>query len=163
NQSGALMVGRYLGMEAVGFYMLPSRLLQQAIDAVSRIGMVTRSNAAELSATARRDATIALGMYSNRYSLTLFMPLACYLLVYGTLLIDRWLGKLMADRSGPLLPVFLLCYALVLAAQFNSSSLLFGVGRHGGYARGLMVEAVVYVLALYWAVPRFGILGAAWT
>jgi O-antigen/teichoic acid export membrane protein len=162
NQSGALMVGRYLGMEAVGFYMLPSRLLQQAIDAVSRIGMVTRSNAAELTATARREATIALGIYSNRYSLTLFMPLACYLLVYGRILIDRWLGGLMADRSAPLLPIFLLAYALVLAAQFNSSSLLFGVGRHGGYARGLVVEAILYLGALYWVTPRYGILGAAW-
>src|SRR5215475_8583192 len=156
------MVGRYLGMEAVGFYMLPSRLLQQAIDAISRIGMVTRSNAAELTATSRRDATIALGMYSNRYSLTLFMPFACFLLVYGHILIDKWLGPVMANQSAPLLPIFLLCYALVLAAQFNSSSLLFGVGRHGGYARALVVEAIVYVAALYLVVPRFGIVGAAW-
>jgi O-antigen/teichoic acid export membrane protein len=162
NQSGALMVSRYLGMEAVGFYMLPSRILQQAIDAVCRVGVVTRSNAAELTATARRDATIALGVYSNRYSLTLFMPLACYLLVYGTILIDRWLGWLMAERSGPLLPIFLLSYSLVLAAQFNSSALLFGVGRHGGYARGLAVEAALYLTALFLVVPRFGVFGAAW-
>ncbi len=68
----------------------------------------------------------------------------------------------MVARSAPLLPVFLLSYALVLAAQFSSSSLLYGVGRHGGYARGLVVEAVLYVTALMWVVPRFGILGAAW-
>src|SRR5204863_1088796 len=117
------------------------------IDAVSRIGMVTRSNAAELTATARRDATISLGIYSNRYSLTLFMPLVCYLLVYGRPLILRWVGPKMAEQSAPLLPIFLLAYALVLAAQFNSSAVLFGVGRHGGYARALVVEAVLYVPA----------------
>ena len=153
--------GPLSGESAVGFYLQPTKLLEQAIDAVSRIGMVTRSSAAELSVTARREATIALGIYSNRYSLTLFMPLACYLLVYGRELIFKWLGPEMAERSAPLLPVFILSYSLVLAAQFNSSSLLFGVNRHGGYARGLVVESVLYIAALAWAVPRYGI-AAAW-
>ena len=121
--------------------------------------MVTRASAAELSATARRDATVSLGIYSNRYSLTLFMPLACFLLVYGRLLILRWLGGEMAERSAPLLPIFLLSYGLVLAAQFNSSSLLFGVGRHGRYAIALTIEAAAYLAALMWAIPRYGIWG----
>jgi O-antigen/teichoic acid export membrane protein len=161
-QGGPLMVGHSLGETAVGFYGLPSKLLLQAIDAVSRIGMVTRSSAAELSVTGRRESVIALGVYSNRYSLTLFMPLACFLLIWGRALILRWVGQQMAENSGPLLPVFLLSYALVLAAQFNSSSLLFGVGSHGGYARGLVMEAVCYIGALVVVVPRYGILGAAW-
>jgi O-antigen/teichoic acid export membrane protein len=162
NSGGPIMVGHYLTQTAVGFYMLPSRLLQQAIDAVSRIGIVTRSNAAELSAGARRDDTISLGIYSNRYSLTLFMPLACFLLVYGRAVILRWVGSDMAAGSGPLLPIFLLSYSLVLAAQFNSSALLFGVGRHGGYARGLLVEGLLYIAGLAWVVPRYGIWGATW-
>jgi O-antigen/teichoic acid export membrane protein len=161
-QSGNTSVGHYLGQTAVGYYGLPFRLMQQAIDAVSRVGMITRSNAAELSATGRRDSVISLGIYSNRYSLTLFTPLACYLLVYGHALILRYMNADMADHSAPLLPVFLLSSGLVLAAQFNSSSLLFGVNAHGNYARGLVVEAVCYVAALVWVVPRYGILGAAW-
>jgi len=163
NQSGPVMVAHFLGEGPVGFFTLPIKLLQQAYDAVSRIGMVTRSNAAELSARAQREAQISLGIYSNRYSLTLFLPLACYLLIYGYAVIERWMGEKMAAHAGPLLPIFLLSYSLVLAAQFNSSSLLFGVGKHGGYARALVVEAVCYVAALYWVVPRYGILGAAWT
>jgi O-antigen/teichoic acid export membrane protein len=162
NNGGPILVGHYLGQSAVGFYMLPSKLLQQATDAVSRIGMVTRSNAAELSVTARRDATVSLGIYSNRYSLTLFMPLACFLLVYGRTVIQRWVGWEMAERSAPLLPIFLLSYALVMAAQFNSSSLLFGVGRHGGYALALVIEAAAYIATLVWVVPRYGIWGTAW-
>jgi O-antigen/teichoic acid export membrane protein len=161
-QGGPLTIGHWLGDTAVGFYGLPSRLLLQAIDAVSRIGLVTRSSAAELSVTGQRESVIALGVYSNRYSLTLFMPLACFMLIWGRALIRVWVGPQMADNSGPLLPVFLLSYALVLAAQFNSSSLLFGVGSHGGYARGLVVEAVCYIGALWIVVPRYGIMGAAW-
>lgn len=163
-QSGTLTVGHYLGEASVGYFGLPSRMLQQAADIVSRIGMVTRSSAAELTATAKRAETIALGVYANRYSLTLFLPLAAFLLVYGRPLLQRWVhNTTMVEHSAPLLPIFLLSYSLVLAAQFSSSSLLYGVGRHGGYARGVMVEALAYLGTLLWVVPRYGILGAAWS
>ena len=162
NQSGPIMVAHFLGEGAVGFYTLPAKLLQQAYDAVSRIGMVTRSNAAELSVTAQREAQISLGIYSNRYSLTLFLPLACFLLVYGRTGHRTWMGASDGGSAGPLLPIFLLSYSLVLAAQFNSSSLLFGVGRHGGYASGLVVEAVSVRRRVGLDVPRYGIWGAAW-
>jgi O-antigen/teichoic acid export membrane protein len=162
-QSGVLTVGHYLGEASVGYFGLPSRMLQQVADVISRVGMVTRSSAAELTATSRREETISLGVYANRYSLTLFMPLAVFMLVYGRPLLMRWVhNATMVANSAPLLPVFLLSYSLVLAAQFSSSSLLYGVGRHGGYARGLVVEAVLYVGSLMWVVPRYGILGAAW-
>jgi O-antigen/teichoic acid export membrane protein len=163
NQSGTTSVSHYLGQTSVGYYGLPLRLIQQAIDAVSRIGMVTRSNAAELSATGKRESVISLGVYSNRYSLTLFMPLACFLAVYAYPLIARWMSPEMASHSTPLMPVFLAAYAFVLAGQFNSSSLLYGVSAHGKYARALVVEAICYLGALVVVVPRYGILGAAWT
>jgi O-antigen/teichoic acid export membrane protein len=162
-QSGTQAVSSNLGQTMVGYYGVPLKFLQQAIDAVSRIGMVTRSSAAELTAMGRRESVIALGVYSNRYSLTLFTPLACFLLVYGHPLISRWMNATVAEYSAPLLPVFLLSYGLVLAGQFNSSSLLFGVNAHGKYARALVIEAALYVGALVYVVPRYGILGAAWT
>ena len=161
NQSGTVMIGHYLSEASVGFYVLPSRLLQNAVDAVSRIAIVTRSSAAELSAIGRRDEALKLGVYSNRYSLTLFMPLVVFLSIYGRALILRWVGPQMAEHSAPLLPVFLVSNALVLAAQFNSSSLLYGLGAHGGYARGMILEAFAYLAALVWVTPRYGIFGVA--
>jgi len=162
NQSGTVMIGHYLSGAAVGFYVLPSKLLQNAVDTVSRIALVTRSTAAELTATGDRDATLALGIYSNRYSLALFMPLVVFLAVYGHALILRWVGPQMAEHSAPLLPAFLLSNALVLAAQFNSSSLLYGLSAHGGYARAMIVEAILYLAALVWVIPRYDMLGVAW-
>jgi O-antigen/teichoic acid export membrane protein len=102
-----------------------------------------------------------LGIYANRYCLTLFLPLAVFLAVYGRPLLVRWVGEAFAAHSAPLLPVFLAGYTLVQAAQYNSGSILFGLNKHGGYARGLAVEAVLYVSGLVWVVPRYGILGAA--
>ena len=110
-----MLIGHYQPPAYVGFYTLPSRILQYAGDAVSRVGGVTRSSAAELSAMGRKEAVWKLGVYSNRYSLTLFMPLVIVLLLYGRDLILRWVGPLFALNSAPLLPVFLISTSLVLA------------------------------------------------
>lgn len=161
NQSGTVLIGHYEPTQFAGFYALPSKILQYAVDAVSRLAMVTRSSAAELSELGKKEAVLKLGIYSNRYSLTLFMPLVVLLLVYGRELILRWVGPVFAVYSAPLLPVFVVSTALVLAGQFNSSALLYGLSLHGGYARGLVVEAVLNVAGMILVIPRYGILGAA--
>ena len=161
NQSGPVLIGHFLPAAFVGFFALPARLLQYAVDAVSRIGIVTRSSAADLRARGLHEDVVRLGIYSNRYSFTLFAPIAIALLVYGKEVIRLWVGPEFALRSAPLLPVFLLANGFVLAGQFNSSSILFGINRHGGYARGLLLEGILNVAGLWLVIPRFGILGAA--
>jgi O-antigen/teichoic acid export membrane protein len=161
NQSGTVLIGHFEPTQFAGFYALPSKILQYAVDAVSRLALVTRSSAAELSELGNTEAVLKLGIYSNRYSLTLFMPLVVLLLVYGRELILRWVGPTFAEHSAPLLPVFVVSTALVLAGQFNSSALLYGLSLHGGYARGLVVEALLNVAGMIVVIPRYGILGAA--
>ena len=165
-QSGPVLIGHYEATEFVGFYTLPSRILQYAGDAVSKVGLVTRSSAAELSATGKKDTVVKLGVYANRYSLTLFMPLAVLLAVYGRELILRWVGPVFATYSAPLLPVFVVSTSLVLAGQFTNAlgieaDPLYGLGQHGGYARAVMVEAALNVTGMILVIPRYGILGAA--
>ena len=67
----------------------------------------------------------------------------------------------MNDLLNNLLPVFLVSTTLVLAGQFNSSSLLYGMSRHGGYARGVLLEALLNVTGMILVIPRYGIMGAA--
>ncbi len=162
NQGSAILIGHFLPTAFVGYFSLPQRLLQYAYEAVSRIGMVTRSSSAEMHASGRREDVIKLGIYSNRYSFTLFMPLVLALLLYGRELIDLWIGAEFAARSGPLLPIMTVATAFALAGQFNSSAILYGLGEHGGYARGVLIEAVLNVSAMIVVIPRYGILGAAW-
>src|SRR5437868_6534571 len=148
NQSAPVLIGHYLPASFVGFYALPARLLQYAVEAVSRIGMVTRSSAAELEASGRRDDVLKLGIYSNRYSFTLFVPFVMVLLVYGRELIQLWVGAEFAANSAPLLPILAVSMTVALAGQYNSSSLLFGLSKHGPYGRGLLIEAAISVTGM---------------
>ena len=74
----------------VGFYTFPSRLLSYSVEAVTRIGFVTRSNVVEMQTKGDEKAVYSLGIYLNRYCVTLFLPLVIFLMVYGKELLHRW-------------------------------------------------------------------------
>jgi O-antigen/teichoic acid export membrane protein len=161
NQTTPILIGRYTSMANVGFFSLPMRILQYAVDAVSRVGLVTRSNAADREASGRKASVWELGIYSNRYCFTLFAPLSIFLMLYGKELFRVWMTPAYAEKSGPLLPIMVPAIAIVMAGQYNSSAILFGLGAHQRYAYGLMVEAALNVVGMLIVIPRFGILGAA--
>jgi O-antigen/teichoic acid export membrane protein len=163
NQSAPLLIGHFLNAAFVAFYNVPVRLLQYTGDAVDRIGLITSSNSAELAAHGDTDAISRLGIYINRYCLTLFLPVAVFLLFYGRQVIEVWIRKPdFVAMSAPLLPALLLGTTFAIAAQVNSSAILYGLAKHRGYARGLLAEGVALAVSLYFVVPRFGIPGAAW-
>ena len=161
-QSPSLVIGHLHGGADVGYYNLPLRILTYAADAVSRVGIVVAAQAAELTAKGRLDVLAKLGIYANRYCFVLYMPLVLMVLVYGREMIDLWVGQNYVVHSAALLPILLLGAAMGMAGQFSSSTILFGMGKHRGYAHALMAEAVANVLGMMLVVPRFGLVGAAW-
>ncbi len=162
NETVTVLIGLFRPAAFIGYYNLPVRLLQYSAEAVSRVGIVTSPSAAEMAAKGELGSVARLGVYVNRYCLALFLPFAIVLWVYGRELITLWIGAEFAAYSAPLLPVLVLASAFAMAGQFNSGSILYGLGKHSGYARGLLVEAALSFALLLIVIPRYGILGAAW-
>jgi len=162
NQGPPILIGHFLPTEFVGFYNLPVRLLQYTVEFISRIGVVTNVNAAALAAREESQPLAKLAEYSNRYCLAIFMPLAILLGIYGGQFFRLWIGPQGAAQAAPLLPILLVGYVLAVVAQFSSSMLLLGLGKHQRYAKGLFAEAVIAVAALWVVIPRWGIIGVAW-
>ena len=81
----------------------PRNLIQAVIALVHRLGLVTTARTAALVAHRQRDAIVRLGIYSNRYSLVVFMPAAIFLAVYGDAVFHLWLTPEFAAQSAPLL------------------------------------------------------------
>jgi O-antigen/teichoic acid export membrane protein len=161
NQSAPLFIGHFLPPASVGYYALPNRLLQYTGDAVGRAGIITNSNTAELQARGDTATLPQLAIFTNRYSVVLFMPLALLLWTYGAPIFRLWVPSI-AQYSAPLLPILLTGYMIAIVGQFSSAMLLQGLGRHQHYARGLLAEAILSLCAFAWIIPRYGILGAAW-
>ena len=162
NQAAPLIVAHFLPTAFVGYFLLPTRLLRYSVDMVCKVGYVTGSNAAEMAARREYDQVYRMGVYVNRYCYALFAPAALALCVYGTELLKVWINPEFALHSGPVVPVIAVATTLGIAAQFNSSSILYGLGRHQMYAYSLLAEAVLSSAAAWIVTPRYGIVGAAW-
>jgi O-antigen/teichoic acid export membrane protein len=161
NQAPPLLIGHFQPADYVGFFNLPVRLLQYTGEAVGRIGIITNASSAELAAKRETGALSQLAVYTNRYCVLLFMPLAMVFWTHGARFFQLWVPKA-AAYSAPLLPILLTAYVIAVIGQFSSSMLLMGLARYQWYARGLMVEAVLSFAGLLYAIPRWGIIGAAW-
>jgi O-antigen/teichoic acid export membrane protein len=148
-----VIVGFALPVAYVGYYNLPRRLLQSVLDLVHRMGSVTTARSAELAARDDRAGLVRLAVQANRYGLVVFMPATIFLWLFGEPVFRVWLTPQVAAISSPLLPVFLLGVVFADASQFNSSSMLYGLGRHRVFgflllAEGLVSSALVYYFAL---------------
>lgn len=162
NQGAPVLIGHFRPAAFVGFYNLPVRLLQYTVELVGRIGIVTNTNAAELAARDRTESLQGLAVYTNRYCLTIFMPLAILLWTHGPQLLTFWVGAQFASHSAAVLPILVAGYVVGVVGQFSAGMLLQGLGKHQRYARSLLVEAVAALVLLVIAIPRWGIIGAAW-
>ncbi len=161
NQGPPVLVAHFMEAQFVGFFQIPVRLLQYTSEAVGRIGVITNSSAAELVARGELKPLSQLAVFTNRYCVTLFMPLAIVLATHGTRFFELWVPKA-AAASAPLLLPILIGYMIAFVGQFSSSMLLMGLARYQWYARGLLAEAFLGLAAMIYVIPRHGILGAAW-
>jgi O-antigen/teichoic acid export membrane protein len=160
NQGLPSIIAYLMPTKSVAYYMVPLRIMDYAMDGVGRVGMVTTPNAAELMAKDRQSEIAQLGLYANRYCFCLFLPIVSILLVYGYEVYSLWVDPSFAAASGYLLPVMLIGHAAV-SGQFNSISILFGMGRHKIYSRCLLAEALITAGGMFYVLPRFGLYGGA--
>ena len=157
-----LVIGYLLTPRYVTYWAIPVKMMEYAFDAIGRIGMVTTPASAEFAARGERERLQELGVYTNRYCMALFAPYAAFLLVYGQQVYILWSHKpSVVANGGFLIPILLLGYCAV-AGQFNSASILHGLGRHQTYVRFMLVESLLVVAGLFFTLPRYGLAGAAW-
>jgi O-antigen/teichoic acid export membrane protein len=161
NQGAPLMIGYFLPAKFVGYYAAPSRLLDYCVDGIGRIGMVSNPNAAQFVAQDDHHRLINLSVITNRYGLAIFLPVSIFLIVYGPALLSIWINPTFANASSGVLVALVIGITLGQAGQYNSGSILFGMGRHQAYSRALVVEALVVMGGIALAIPRFGVTGAA--
>jgi O-antigen/teichoic acid export membrane protein len=161
-QAPAVLIGHFLPAEFVGYFAVSSRLIEVSIDVTEQVIAVSTSNTAELAAHGEMGSIARLGVLINRYCLTAFLPIGVILWTYRAEVIHAWIRKaIYVSESAPLVPLFVLGAVFALVGQSNAPSILYGLGMHRGYARGLLVEACASIASLFYVIPRYGIWGAA--
>ncbi len=161
DQTPSLLIGYFRRAADVGYYNFPLRAIQYVSQAITNVGVVALPHAASLAAEGRLDKVASLGIYANRYCLSLFMPLAVFLTVYGTELFAIWVTPEFARNAVYLLPPLIAGFGLGQAAQFCTGSILFGLGEQKMYARAIVGEAAASIVFMVVVIPRYGVYGAA--
>lgn len=156
------VLGYTRGPEEVAFFALPFRLLMYTAEMFAKVADVTSSVTAAYDETRKRDELWRLVIMTNRHCFTLFMPVAIFLMVFGTPLLRVYMTPEFADRSGPLVPILVVGFLFAIAGQYNASAVLIGQGKHAWYAYGIAVEVMITGVCLHVFTPRFGALAAAW-
>lgn len=162
SQSSPLIIAYFLPERFAGYYTNPRQLLDYTAEAVMRIGTVSNSRAAQLMAGGKLAELRRFSVSVNRLSLAMFLPLSIFLAVYGKEFLLLWIKKPeFVAHAAPVLLALLAGHTLGTAGQFSSTSILFGIARHQQFARSMAAEAVLVVAGVWFAVPRYGITGAA--
>lgn len=162
NQGAPLMIGYFMPARFVGYYSAPNKLLDYAVDGMTRIGMVSNPNAAQMMANNEYSRLTQLSILTNRYSLAMFLPVTIFMTVYGPRLLAVWINPQFAANCSGVLMALLASTTLSNAGQYNSISILYGMGRHQGFARSLVVEAVLMLAGIALVARPFGLVGVAW-
>jgi O-antigen/teichoic acid export membrane protein len=162
SQSPPFIIAHFLGAPAVGYYAAPTKVLDYSVETVTRIGNVSNSRAAQFASTGRKNEVLELAVSVNRYSLALFLPLSIFLAVYGPQFLIVWIKKpYFASQASGVLLALLAGITLGNAAQFNSASILFGIGKHQIFARAMFTEAALMVAGSIYVLPRYGLVPMA--
>jgi O-antigen/teichoic acid export membrane protein len=160
-QSGAVIVGAFLGAAPVTYLALASRLVEFA-KALLRTATNTLTPAiSSLEAAGDTAAIRRMFLRGTRWVLYLILPVHLGLVVFGRPFLATWLGgPVYAEKCYPVLVVLSSTLSLVVA-QSVASRVLYGTGRLRRFARMALGEAAVNVALGVLLCPRFGLMGVA--
>jgi O-antigen/teichoic acid export membrane protein len=160
-QSGAIIVGIFLGAAPVTYFALASRLVEFA-KALLRTATNTLTPAvSSLEAAGDHEAIRRMFLRGTRLVLYLIIPVQLGLIVFGRPFLTIWLGDATyAERCYPALVILSSTLTLVIA-QSVASRILYGTGRLKGFARAAMLEAGANLLLSILLCPWFGLIGVA--
>jgi O-antigen/teichoic acid export membrane protein len=155
------VIGNLITMTAVAHYTLPKEL-------ISRVGIVTTSLAVVLFPAfstlggARDHGRLRL-LFSRatKYMILTIGPLYGLVAVFAPDLFTVWLGRALAAQSAPVLRILAAGAALQLVTT-AAYVLIQGLGRSDLTAKFHLLEAPLYLIAMWWLVQLWGIRGAAW-
>lgn len=159
-QSDNLVVGRYVSVAAVTFYMVGNSLCNYANQVVQGIGGTFVPAASTYEASG--DKRLMLQLYKNgtRLILAISLPMMITLILRGSTFISLWMGPEYAHTSGMVL--LILSVARIFSfANRTAGSIAFGIEKHKVPAIWAISEGITNLILSIVLAHWFGIYGVA--
>ncbi len=160
NQGDRMIVAALGSTAMAGLYALCVNIANKSVAAVVAINSFVLPHAAGLQAAGRDDMRPGLVHALERSVAVLLLPVLVPALLLADTFLRLWLGGFATPELTSAFRILLIAFA-VLAFAVPISNVLVGSGESSLGARYSWITVVIVFGSMLFAVPRFGLIGAA--
>ena len=161
-QVDKLLLSKLVSLEDFGYYALAASVASALYFLISPIATAASPRLTELVAKGEQQVVIELYHRASQWLAAILIPVALVMATFSQPLLLAWTGDVgLARQAAPLLSLLALgtmCNGLMNVPYVTQ--LAYG---WSGFAVRVNIVAVCFIVpAIFWSVPRFGAIGAAW-
>ena len=156
-----LVVGALLSAGAVTVFSIGGGLVQYLRQVVSSLTVTFMPIVSGIEGEDQQHQLRRVLIYGTRAALLIALPIIVALFTRGRTFIGLWMGEEYARASGRVLEILLLSEIFAIA-NFTSSAIGLGLGKHRPVALWATAEAASNLALSVWLANRLGLEGVAW-
>ena len=128
-ETDALVIGAFLGVGAVPYYVVANSLIVYLMEFVIAIAAVAAPMATKLAALGKRDELAQIYLKWSKVALTLTMLPGLFLIVLGPRFLARWIDASFEQPAGQVLQILMASSLVFLPVRGVALPILMGLGR----------------------------------
>jgi O-antigen/teichoic acid export membrane protein len=155
-----LVIGTFMSAAAITYFNIGARIVDYAGQVVTALSQIFVPMASESDARGEMVRLRKIFLVGNRVCGFTIFPVCVILLILGRSVIEVWVGRKYVATSYPVLVIMILCSTLWFA-QGASGRILFGMSKHGTWAKVTLIEGISNLVLSIILVRPYGIVGDA--
>jgi O-antigen/teichoic acid export membrane protein len=159
--SDNIVIGVYLPITAVTFYVIGGNLVEYARVLVSGISQTMTPLASSIEARRDPEELRNLVLQTSRWASMIILPVTCTFLLRGSSFIGLWMGQQYVGLSSHVLWVLSLTM-IFWPANSAVAGILLGLSKHKPIVPAILAEGLCNLALSIFLVKRIGIIGVAW-
>src|SRR5271168_1705732 len=159
--SDNIVIGAYLPVAMVTFYVIGGNLVEYARTLVQGISQTLTHMASSLKTRNDAEQVQNLVLQAGRWSSMVIRPVTCTFLLRGSSFIGLWMGQQYADLSGEVLWILSLT-VMFWGANCSVAGIMLGLGKHKPIVPAMVTEGLCNLALSIYLVRKIGVVGVAW-
>jgi O-antigen/teichoic acid export membrane protein len=160
-ETDALVIGAFLGVGAVPFYVVANSLIVYLMEFVAAIAAVVSPMATKLSTEGRLNELGEIFLQWSKVALSLTILAGLFLMVLGPRFLGRWIDPSFEEPSGQVLQILMLSSFLFLPARGVALPILMGLGKPKAPTIAFLIAGVLNLLLSMLLAGPLGLVGVA--
>src|ERR1700686_2594274 len=155
-----IVIGTFLSVAAITYFNIGARIVDYAGEVVTSLAQIFVPMASQSEATGNMHRLRKIFIAGNRACAFTILPICAILIILGKSVIEVWVGRRYVAASYPVLVIMIIPWTLMLS-QSASGRILFGMGKHGTWAKVTLFEGIANLILSVLLVRPYGIVGDA--